>query len=236
MDISRQSEHNKATIRIRDLNKCIEVDESMMEALKQQGDIPYVRAQIAKVTMKNDERKKEIKELESRIESISRGDVDKEIIATNKSNVQEQKDKHAIQRQKKEETKLKNAGNKKLSMSYNNMTRDSDRQYRSLKREMDRSYAYFKKVDSTIPDYIQTNLKDMPNTKGYIWRGIVCFGEKAPDYTKPLTLFEKQRGGVLIIHEYYRDVYNMYKKKGKDRKKLEHTEVRRVRKVPIMGN
>ena len=42
MEISRQSEQNKATIRIRDL-KCIEVDEGMMEALKQQGDIRIYR-------------------------------------------------------------------------------------------------------------------------------------------------------------------------------------------------
>ena len=94
------------------------------------------------------------------------------------------------------------------------------------------AYNYCKKIDSTVPEYIQTNLKDMPNTKGYFWRGIACFGEKAPDFTKPLTLFEKQRGGVLLIHEYYRDVYNLYKKKGKDRKKLEHTERRRERVIP----
>ena len=232
MDISRQSEHNKATIRIRDLNKCIQVDEGMMEALKQQGDIPYVRAQIAKITSKNEERKKEISDLEKRIEGITRGDIDSEIVATNKSNYQEQKNKNAIQKQKKEESRLKNADNHKLSMSYNNMTRDSDRQERNLKREMDRSYSYFKKIDSTVPEYIETNLKDMPNTKGYFWRGIACFGEKEPDFTKPLTLFEREKGGVLLIHEYYRDVYNLYKKKGKDRKKLEYTEPRRERMIP----
>ncbi len=232
MNINRQSEHNKATIRIRDLNKCIEVDDGMMEALKQQGDIPYVRAQILKITTKNDERKKEISELEKRIEGITRGDIDSEIVATNKSNYQEQKNKTAIQKQKKEESRAKNNDNHKLSMSYNNMTRESDRNERSLKREMDRSYNYFKKIDSTIPEYMQTNLKDMPNTKGYFWRGIACFGEKAPDFRNPLTLFEKQKGGVLLIHEYYRDMYNLYKKKGKDRKKLEYTLRRRERKIP----
>jgi len=47
-----------------------------------------------------------------------------------------------------------------------------------------------------------------------------------------LTLFEKQKGGVLLIHEYYRDIYNLYKKKGKDRKKLEYTLRRRERIIP----
>ena len=82
---------------------------------------------------------------------------------------------------------------------------------------------YFEKVSEQLPDYIKKNLLDMPNNKGYIWRGVCFYGYKKEQQGYRV-LFEKQKGNILIIHEYTDKAYNRYEKKGKDKKQLIFTK------------
>ena len=85
-----------------------------------------------------------------------------------------------------------------------------------MQREADR---YFKILE-TIPSFITQNLKNMPCNKGYIWRGVYCYGGKKADSETMTTMFEKCKGGVLRIHETTKYEKRIYEKVGSDRKKL----------------
>ena len=71
-----------------------------------------------------------------------------------------------------------------------------------------------------IPDYIIANLKDMPSNKGYIWKGMWCFGDIKSKSQYPQILFEKNRGGNLYIHEINETHHCIFEKIGKSNKTL----------------
>ena len=98
---------------------------------------------------------------------------------------------------------------------------DASRNYKQKERDVKYAYKYYNKVVDTLPSYIKNNLTDIPNNKGYIWRGVHFYGE-LPEESGPRVMFEKQRGGLLIIHEYNHNEYRIYEKEGRNRKKLIH--------------
>uniref|UniRef100_A0A6C0EJH1 Uncharacterized protein n=1 Tax=viral metagenome TaxID=1070528 RepID=A0A6C0EJH1_9ZZZZ len=84
-----------------------------------------------------------------------------------------------------------------------------------------------KQIDNSLPAYMRKNLTEMPNNKGYIWKGCWYLGHKNEEPNQPVVIFEKCRGGILRIHEYSDTEYKLYEKQGKNRKKI----VRRKRRV-----
>ena len=71
---------------------------------------------------------------------------------------------------------------------------------RITEKEYNKSYKYFCNVCNSIPDYILTKLKQMPNNKGYIWRGVYCYGHKKPEKDKPIVMFEKLNMFLLYMN------------------------------------
>lgn len=104
------------------------------------------------------------------------------------------------------------------------MTYETEKQRRIA---MSQYRQYLNRVDS-LPEYILNNLSTMPNNKGYIWRGMSCYGKLPAERGQPYILFEKIRGGILRIHEYstapanvrWSYIYKVYEKKGKDKRIL----------------
>lgn len=68
------------------------------------------------------------------------------------------------------------------------------------KKKYDIYYKKYLQAVQTLPPYIRSNLEEMPNNKGYIWRGVQFFGKKLPEYGEQIILFEKKRG-KLVIHK-----------------------------------
>ena len=79
------------------------------------------------------------------------------------------------------------------------------------------SWRWVCKTDAKLPNYMRRNLKEMPNNKGYIFRGIQYYGYKPAQRNKPVVLFEKNRG-VLNIHEITKDEHKIYQKLNKNSK------------------
>jgi hypothetical protein len=91
--------------------------------------------------------------------------------------------------------------------------------YEPSKRDFQYHYDHMMKITDTIPDYMKRNLEEMPNNKGYIWRGCWFFG-KLPAYKgENVVLFEKGRNSMKI-HETDGQNYKVYEKIGQDRKNL----------------
>ena len=117
-----------------------------------------------------------------------------------------------IQKKNVEKTKQNNDNKKFVKASY-----DINGNYNSEKI-FDKEFNKFQDKCNNIPDYILRNLREMPSNKGYIWKGIWCFGELPAEDTT-LIMFEKVNGDLKIyeIDEYNRSIYE---KKGKDKKVL----------------
>lgn len=91
--------------------------------------------------------------------------------------------------------------------------------YEPSTRDFDYHYNHMLKISYTLPDYMKRNLDEMPNNKGYIWRGCWFFG-KLPAYKgENIVVFEKGRNSMKI-HETDGQNYKIYEKIGQDRKNL----------------
>ena len=67
----------------------------------------------------------------------------------------------------------------------------------------------------------------MPENKGYIWKGMWCFGKLPPFRGEPLIMFEKlYNSDILRIYEIDEEYKCIYEKKGKDKKYLISKEPR----------
>ena len=230
MDIKRKEHIQNITQQLLILEKAIESDELMLENLKDQGATPFVLAQIEKITSRNENRQNQIHDLTLRRSNIISGLLDSElrteISESNKKNLEARENALA----KKEKIReLKQAASVK-SKTFYQKTAAADRENRYKQKDMLRAYNNYLKIVDTIPDYILKNLSEMPNNKGYIWRGITCYGEKDDNNSKSTVLFERKRGGLLVIHERTPTEYKIFHKQGKDRKTLYSIE--NIRPIP----
>ena len=94
------------------------------------------------------------------------------------------------------------------------------------KKEWDRTYRHYLKTVDSVPDFINRKLVRMPNNKGYIWRGMHCYGALPPERGEPLVMFEK-RGNTLVIYESTDSRHKVFNKVGSDRKVLVYDVPRR---------
>ena len=91
---------------------------------------------------------------------------------------------------------------------------------KASEEEMNQTYNYYSKLKEHIPYYITRNLKEMPNNKGYIWKGVFLYGEQPREDVNNIILFEQVDRNVLVIHEWTSREYKQYEKIGKERRQL----------------
>ena len=170
-------------------------------------------------------RVEEIFQLEQREQEYLSGRLDKEKIEKYKNGQQVDKNRRndIIEKHKKfvkeEEIMKEKIGRRQ--------TKENEDKY--IEKNYNYYYRQFCKAEETLPNYIRANLDDMPNNKGYIWRGCWFMGNKKREYNSPLIMFEKQKGGILCINEIDDYEHRLYKKRGKERKVLVSREYRKYR-------
>lgn len=137
--------------------------------------------------------------------------------------IQQRKEFHKKKKERKEEKQEKkekfDKRSKKIYKGY--------REERYLERSSKKEYEKFVRKCSSIPDYLLRKLKNMPNNKGYIFRGIWLFGERQEEYGQPTIMFDRKNKDLLVIHEYDTDYYKRYEKRGKNRQVLVHKSKRK---------
>ena len=199
-----------------DLSSCrtrISRAENELAELKKSTDKEYISAQTEKNQSSISVLQEKVDELEQRLVDLAKGILDDEIMATIQTNTLtiQQKNEKA---QKKKAVKAENdAKNAKMAERQHQKNRDIDYQNRVSLYEMQR--AYERLCDMDFPSYLADNLRDMPNNKGYIWRGVWYMGQRPPENNDMCVMFEKQRGDVMIIHEITPTQHVIYKKAGK---------------------
>ena len=210
----RIREKNITNSSIRDLKSYIKRNNETIDRLQKQTTLSaFDKNQITKlkgtlVTHEND-----LKKLEQKILDIESGRYDDEFIEKmNQERVKISKTNDKIQK-KISEKQQQNIDNKKFVKTSYDITNNYNND-----RFIEKEYNKFLDKCNNIPDYIIRNLKEMPSNKGYIWKGIWCFGELPAD-SEILIMFEKVNGD-LRIYEIDQNFRCIYEKKGKEKKNL----------------
>ena len=226
MDNIRKREINECEQNIKTLQFILSTQSDTINRIKTQGETEYVKAQILKHKKMEEEKKAEIIELEDKIQKMRNGELDSDLkfkCAENKEHVNRMQ---KIKYDKKEEEKKDNIERNKQSKNYYNLSRKTDMESRSMKREIAKHWNIYEKGISTMPDYMKNNLNEMPNNKGYIWKGIYCFGNLDPNNKENTVMFNKKKG-VLEIIEWNAREYFLYTKIAKNRKELKEHYIRK---------
>jgi hypothetical protein len=208
--------------RINEVNIYIKRNKETIDRLSSQEQSVFNKNQIAKLEEKQNEYEKELNDLDIQFENIAKGKLDNQFIdqAMNTANVlrQNMDEKERQKNDKKAKEKIEKNINLQKSYSISNKWTKGEMSERDYQREFSR----FEKNCETIPDYILSNLKEMPGNKGYIWKGIYLYGELPEEKNEPQIMFEKLRGGILRIHETHdkgdHRIYKIYEKQGKNKR------------------
>lgn len=228
-DLLRRSNVHAAKNEIRTLEKCIENDEILLaNMMDQKGAEDFRLFQQNKIRTANDERAARIAELKQRVEDITDGKLDAELVGAARSVRHEVLAKNSVTMKRKKDIKEKKAEQSVVSKTFYIENRRNDRRNKYENKNLNRAFRYYNRVVTSLPDYMKRNLKRMPNNKGYMWRGVTFFGKGSFNERNPIVVFEKRRNRLMIIHEWTRTEYNVYHKYGKDRKNLISSKPRKV--------
>lgn len=224
MDINtiRIREKNNISLKINSLKLLIKRNDETVERLKTINEnIEFNKKQIEKIYEKNNEYTKNLIELEKNLIDVINGACDDTIISemnlTNSKIIKNYTEKSIKNKIIKKEQKEKQDTNLKKSYNINNSYVKGE----VSERDIDRAFQKYAKDEASIPDYIKNNLKEMPCNKGYIWKGIYCYGQLRKEIGEPQIMFEKQNGILKILEVYDKGdhrIYKRYEKQGKNRK------------------
>tara|TARA_Y100000389_G_scaffold122516_1_gene119829 strand:+ start:9668 stop:10519 length:852 start_codon:yes stop_codon:yes gene_type:complete len=170
----------KATTELKDLiNRLGEYTDEAIEASEDADELLEKRKRIEnrvdnkKLKIRN--LKKDLVEYEDVLQKHESGELDEEYTTSYNNKVEEK----TIRREKRFEKRTKtNTENKKVSQQFYQNSRQASRETRYTAKQIDYHYKYFIRNSNKVPSYVLRNLKNMPNNKGYIWRGIWFYGER----------------------------------------------------------
>ena len=202
MNAIRISESNQINIRLRDVESFIKFNSDAARRLRSSTmNVDFNRKKIASLTKQNEDFSNEIKLLTERMCQLNRGELDKDLRSKLKEDTKIARKKTLEKRQKKLAELMDKKARSVISKQYWDRTLKAGRQERYSDRSSKRGYDYLIRVEKSLPQYIRANLENMPNNKGYIWRGVHYYGKKNPDKNANRIMFENKKG-ELYIHEW----------------------------------
>lgn len=220
MELRRRNYKNNLYDKIREDKSILLRNEETIKRIKQsQMGVEYINNQINILKSINKEKREKLIILEENVIKVDKGLLDNEI-----DNIIE-KDREIFNKKKRESEKLiedkrrYKEEKKEISQKYWKNIVNGTRSDKQKERDMKYAWKYYNKVIDTLPSYMKNNLREMTNNKGYIWRGVVFYGEIPIYNEQPRILFEK-KGRILVIHEYIGKEYKRFEKEGKNRKIL----------------
>lgn len=220
MDGHRLARKNKIMNDIRDAEVCINRNNDTIKRIKNSlMGKEYVMNQITKLKNSIEEKNELLLKLNEDVKNVLTGCLDEDIENEYKISELKIKQQRSVRDKQIEEKNNDKKETIKISQNYWQSVLNENRSQKQNERDYNYGKKYFYKVLDTLPSYIIKNLSEMPNNKGYIWRGIHFYGD-LPEEKGPRVMFEKKSGGILVIHEHTNDDYKIYEKDGKNRKHL----------------
>lgn len=206
---------------IRTLEKLLENTQKTRVNLSNQKASTFIVNKVEKLLEKEEKIKSDITELKKKVKLIGTGALDNEIKKQLFAEKKKLEEKINVKKRRKKEETNKSEARSKIAKQFYEKNRQSYRKQKYNERGWISCYNYYVRTSDKLPNYMKNNLKNMPNNKGYFWRDIAFYGEKPPEKNNPTVLFQRERDGSMIIHEWTPSHYNKYYKKTKaSRKKL----------------
>ena len=222
MDIMKIKEKNRINNEIISIQKCIDRNDETISRLRgtMDNNLEYNLNHIKKLEDGNLEKEINLDILNKRLLELEEGTLNKELISQYSTNEQEIKKKANEKQQKKLNDNKLLEEHKISSKKFHKDQSDEERRLRYLEKESARALQYFYKIQNGLPTYMMNKLSNMPNNKGYIWKGVHFYGLLPAEPNEPLVIFENMRDDVLRIHETNEKEYLIFEKSGKNRKRL----------------
>lgn len=221
------SERNRIKNKIKQIEGHLRLNENAEKRLRKSTcNVDFNRTKIQKMKVQNEEFKEEISKLTDRLDALGRGKLTDELRKQREKATLVAREKTIQKRLKKMEGMEEKQEQSVSSKQFYVKNRKSDREIKYHDKNCSRQYSYMLRVCKSLPTYIRNNLDNMPNNKGYIWRGIHFFGKKKED-SDTVILFESNRGGSLKIHKWennYLKYTLIYKPDKKSAGKIEFIE------------
>ena len=227
MNDIRLHECNGIKDKLRHVEMCKDRATTSIRRFTHQKSTDYSTAQVSKLSAAILQYDEDIKEFTTRLMQVESGLLDSELKGEVKESMRVAAEKTKVTRQKKKDLAEKKAELSVISKAYYQTNRRQDRKNRYAGKNMARSHRHFRRACGTVPDYMLKNLSKMPNNKGYFWKSVACYGDLPSERGKPTVLFDRKRGGIMVIHEWTSTHYNIFEKKGKDRKYLVKSTMRK---------
>jgi hypothetical protein len=128
----------------------------------------------------------------------------------------------------------KKKGEKVILKGFFDGQRSINKDKRDQRYQMRKALYHFKRTDCRFPDHLRKKLKKMTNNRGYIYNSIRYYGKLPENEYEPILLFERQRNGTLLTHEYTDDEYIVHSKPKDGRQTIIKRE-KLIHKVPEMA-
>ena len=78
---------------------------------------------------------------------------------------------------------------------------------------------------------MRKNLSEMPNNKGYIWRGCYMYGDLPEQKNQPVIIFDKCKNNIMKIIDTTEYDQHIYEKHGKEKKYLLSRSIRKKKNI-----
>jgi hypothetical protein len=220
MEVLRRKRRNMINTEISTASAVIKRSNATVTRIKgsAMGEI-YIKSQILKLTELINTKELHIENLNKELSKIALGDVDSIIM----DEIENKKLTSVIDQNKRDIAKkakrVEKAEKAEISMSYYQGIRQAGRSDKRNIKDYRYCLKYHDRVVSELPDFMKKKLARMPNNKGHIWRGIHFYG-LLQEEKGPLTMFERKKGGVIMIYETTPTRRNVYEKEDGCRKNL----------------
>lgn len=235
MDLQRRRYRNNIHLQISTSENIIKRSNDTITRLKYSEYITeYVKIQIDNLRKIIEDKTELVEKLRYDLSELDRGLKDVDIKEEQLENNRKLKIKEDERLFLKGEKKKYKEENKEKSKKYWKKIVSDARSNRQNKRDIRYCYKHYNRAVDSLPNYMKNNLSEMPNNKGYIWRGVYFYGDLSYNERQPRLLFEKMKG-VMYIHEYTERgggvVYKKFEKIGKNRKTQVYQLFKKKKKV-----
>jgi hypothetical protein len=225
-DIDQLKLHEKTRINeeIRMNQKYNELDCASLTRFRASGADKYTLTQTEKLTVKVNDRTQFITEMEERLVKLEMGELDADLLKTVKDNTKVAKEKHdeyVVTKKLKAAQKAEDAA---LSKEFYDKERKNDKLSKSY--FYNSSLRHFNKAEDTLPEWMKSELANMANNDGIIWKSVYFFGLKHRN-GNPFTQVTEYKKGLKIIHRWDTTTMSIYEKRGRDREILVSREPRK---------
>ena len=223
----RKAYFNKLNEDVKNARRMIETNLRSIESIKSSScagkDLDFFRNRIDITKTGIEKYKETIQQLETKMRGVMAGEFDDEINKMYEDAKKIMDQKHQLKTKKETEIEKYEEKDRLIGKDFDRRERGQQSNERGMKYQ----YEKLQDISATLPPYIANNLPNMPNNKGYKWRGATFYGMLPPEQGASV-VFEKKFNGTYIIETTPTSEVTWFKGKDRDQQKKLVSSFKRI--------